>query len=311
MLEIDLSGVAPLRRAETRRRIQTIRDYLNITNPSSADRDLAANNLGIGSQQFMNLVRAWRQGSAAAIAKAGSQAGVARAPRRKGLPPSTRQAAEDALRALPASASHKEAIAAVRAMCDERGTRPPSDSMISYLRLAIRRSGAAGRGDPGLVIGRAIVNFPVFENDGMIIPEIVISASSEDGRIISAALLRPGEPAPGDFEKATIETSSMMDGPVTVGADDTAFSTSLPRVKIVSRFLASRQLAKTLGRGIDGIRLSYGPLASTDPTRTLRADVDQPLSWREATNALVAASTVHNAVRGAPPPHIVDAGSAL
>lgn len=307
MSEIDFSGVDPLRLAGTRRRIEVVRNYLSIKKPRATDREAAARTLGIGPQQFMNLVRAWRlQGSAAAIANAGAQAGGPRTPRKRGLPPLSRAAAEEALRDLPASATHKAAIAAVHALCEQRGTRPPSDSMISYLRLTVRRSGTAADGEPGIVIGRAIAGLPMLEVGAVTLPELVIVASTADGRVISSALLAPRDAAPADIAIAVGAENAALAGPVTIGVDDEALAATFPLAKVVSRFAAGRILAKAIGRGIDGVRLSYGPLASSDPKRLLRAKADEPLTREDALAALMTAMIAHNAARGAPPPHVDD-----
>lgn len=240
------------------------------------------------------------------MAKAGANAGEARRPRKRGLPLSTRAAAEDALRGLPASASHKAAIAAVHAMCERRRTRPPSDSMVSYLRLAVTRSGTVAGGDPGLVIGRAIAALPMLELGMMTLPEIVVTVSNADGSIIAAALLVPGEPAPAELATAAIGRDPPMRGPVAIGADDEALAATFPNAEIVSRFAAGRLLSRLIGRGVDRVRLSYGPLASTDPKRTLRAKADAALDRREALASLTAAIRAHNATRGAPDPIIID-----
>lgn len=308
MQDIDLSGVAPLRRAETLRRIQVIRDYLGIAEPTPNDRKTAAESLGIGTQQFTNLVRAWRlKGSAMAIAKAGAKAGAPRPPRKRGLPPSTRAAAEDALRRLPASAKHSEAIAAVQSLCRERGTRPPSDSMVSYLRLAVRQSGAAADGDPGIVIGRAVLALTMLDGDRLVLPELALAVSTRDGRVIVAAILDEGAAPPRRFQEAVSAYAASIEGPVNVGVDDEAICTGLPRPKVVSRFVAGRLLAKAIGRGINGLKLAYGPLASTDPTRPLRAKADAPLDRGEILDTLGMALSEHNTARDAPPPVLLDA----
>lgn len=307
MSEIDFSGVDPLRLTGTRRRIEVVRNYLSIKKPTAADREEAARMLGIGPQQFMNLVRAWRlQGSAVAIAKAGGQSGAPRPPRKRGLPQPTRAAAEEALRDLPASATHKAAIAAVHALCERRGTRPPSDSMISYLRLAVRRSGIAADGEPGVVIGRAIAGLPMMEVDATTLPELVIAASTADGRVIAAALLAPGDAAPGEIATAVSAETPALPGPLTIGADDKTLAAKFATARVVSRFAAGRLLAKAIGRGIDGVRLSYGPLASRDPKRLLRAKADEPLTIGDALAVLTTAMIAHNAARGAPPPRVDD-----
>lgn len=307
MTDIDLSGVAPLRRAETRRRIEVIRKYLGIAKPSATDREAAANDLGIGTQQFMNLVRAWSlNGSATAIAKAGANAGDSRPPRNRGLPPSSRAAAEEALRGLPVSASHKAAIAAVHAICELNGTRPPSDSMVSYLRLAVRRSGAVATEEPGVVIGRATAALPMIGLGDMTLPELVMAVSKADGSIISVALIRPGDPAPDGFAASARARDLARLGSVTIGADDETLAAAFPNAEIVSRFTASRLLARLIGRGIDRVRLTYGPLASTDPNRSLRAKADAPLDRREAIDTVIAALNAHNSARNAPEACVVD-----
>lgn len=297
--DIDLSRVSPLRRAEVSRRIETILDYLRLPTPSDADRAAAAGALGIGAQQFMNLVRAWvAHGEAVAIAKAGANAGAARSPRRRGLPPATRVAAEDALRKLPATASHKEAITAVRAACQRRRTRPPSDSMVSYLRLELRRTAGSADGPEGLLVGRAIAGMPVLGDSGLELPEVALAVDTRDGTVLAVAVVDHNAKSPSaHFENAVRAHAERRNGPVTIGTDDEGLATTLPGSRIVSRFKAGRLLARTVGRGIGGVRLTYGPLASTDPERQLRAKADAPLDLADAKAAIAAAVATHNATR--------------
>lgn len=296
--DIDLSRVAPLRRAEVRRRISVIRRYLDIVKPSEADRAAAANALGIGVQQFMNLVRAWAaHGEAVAIAKAGRNAGASRSPRRRGLPLATRTAAEGALRDLPRSASHKEAIAAVRAACQRHRTRPPSDSMVSYLRLELRRKSPPADGAAGLLIGRAIASLPVLTGTEMALPEVALAIDLSDGTVVAAAIVKSDGAPLRHFALSVAEAAAGKSGAVTVGADDQALAATLPGSQTVSRFAAGRQLAKAIGRGIGAVRLTYGPLASTDPRRQLRAQADAPLSMADAEAAITTAVTIHNSAR--------------
>lgn len=297
--EIDLSGVAPLRRPETRRRVEAIRAYLGIDEPNDADRAAAAAGIGLGVQQFLSLVRAWTvHGEAVAIAKAGANAGAARAVRRSGLPPATRAAAENALQALPPFATHKEAIAAVQAACRRRRTRPPSDSMVSYLRMNLRRAGETADGTPGLLIGRATAALPTVANGALALPEVALAVDGRSGAIVAAEFVdgTTGHP-PASFAAAVQKAATTATGPVTLGSDDDAIAGSLPNARTVSRFTAGRQLARAIGRTMGGIRLTYGPLASTDPKRALRAKADEPLDPREAANVLENAVADHNAAR--------------
>lgn len=294
--EIDLSGVAPLRRAETRRRIEAIRAYLNIPSPSRADRVVHAQSLGIGVQQFMLLVKAWLEhGEAVATGKAGANAGAARGVRRRGLPPETRAAAESALRALPTSASHREAIAAVQEACRSQQTRPPSNSMVSYLRMGLR---GTANGGPRLLVGRATASMPIIIGDALSLPEVALAVEERSGTIRAAAIIdcttgRPPEWFEGEVKRAVKE----VDGPVTIGIDDDVIVAAVPDPQVVSRFKAGRMLAKAIGRNVGGVRLTYGPLASRDPKRALRAKEDEPLDMAEAVTVLSAEVVAHNASR--------------
>lgn len=294
--DIDLSGVAPLRRAETRRRIGAIRAYLQIAEPSDADRAAAAASIGLGVQQFMSLVRAWTiHREATAIAKAGANAGAPRGVRRRGLPAATRAAAEQALRDLPASATHREAIAAVQAACRRRRTRPPSNSMISYLRMGLRRSGGSAKGKPGLLVGRATAALPIQTDGNLALPEIALAVDQASGAIVAAAIVDCANRPPARFVTAVRKAAAEMTGSMTLGSDDDAIAELLPTHRTVSRFTAGRLLAKTIGRRIGGVRLTFGPLASTDPNRAIRAKADEPLHPEEAAMVLQAGVDAHNA----------------
>jgi hypothetical protein len=169
--------------------------------------------------------------------------------------------------------------------------------MISYLRLAIRRREPTAGGEPGVVIGRAFAALPIVDQKGVILPEIVVAASCSDGRAIAAAIVDKSAAFPDEFKAAASVWAAAAPAPVTIGADDEALATLFNNPRIVSRFSASRLLAKALGRGIDGIRLSYGPLSSTDPKRVLRATADEPLEKHDAIVTLEAAVTAHNSAR--------------
>ena len=298
--EIDLSGVAPLRRAETRRRIEAIQAYLNIPSPSRADRAVHAQSLGIGTQQFMLLVKAWAaHGEAVAIGKAGANAGAARGVRRRGLPAATRAAAESALRALPTSASHREAIAAVQAACRRLKTRPPSNSMVSYLRMGLRGTADGG---PRLLVGRATALMPVITGDALALPEVALAVEERSGTIHAAAIIDCTTGCPPEWFEAEVKRAvKEVDGPVTIGIDDDVIVAAVPDRQVVSRFKAGRMLAKAIGRSVGGIRLTYGPLASRDPKRALRAKEDEPLDLAEAATVLSAEVAAHNATRASFP----------
>lgn len=57
--ELDMSGVTPARRAETLRRIDVIRRYLEIPSPSRADRLASAKAMDLTPERFTRVLRAW------------------------------------------------------------------------------------------------------------------------------------------------------------------------------------------------------------------------------------------------------------
>lgn len=61
MRGVDLSDVPPLLRAETRRRIRTIRQYLSPTKPKGHTAGYFANRLGMSEAKFRALVATWRK----------------------------------------------------------------------------------------------------------------------------------------------------------------------------------------------------------------------------------------------------------
>lgn len=303
----DLSGVDPLRQAEVMRRIEEVEAYLALPFPTPEDRTAAARRLGIGAPQFSNLVRAWQAGRGPeGLVSIGGKVRQARGPRPGGLPPETRAAAEEALSALPVTASHRGAIQAVRRLCAERGTRPPSDGMVAYMRMQILNRTASAPGPNALIGGRVIVALPVKVCERLLLPELLLALDLRDGAIRAAALDLGGGPSPSfRAELSRLDTSGIERIIETFEDADVWDALDAGCRDPQSRFSTGRMLAKVLGTGIGPVDLVYRPATSLAPERRLRASADEPLDLATLIAVLTAAMAEHNGRRDAPPPVLV------
>ena len=72
-----MTGVDPLRLGEVRRRVAVVKSYLALEEPTDAHRKDHAEQLGLSVNQFLALVRAWREhGRAVAMSGAGAAKGT-------------------------------------------------------------------------------------------------------------------------------------------------------------------------------------------------------------------------------------------
>lgn len=301
----DLTEVDPLRLAEVRRRIEVIEAYLAAGDHGPEARLEAARRVGVGPPQFMNLVRAWQAGrTPGALSSAGGRVSKPRGVRAGGLPPTTREAAEEALKRLPADASHKDAVAAVFRLCDRRRTRRPSTSMVAYLRKSIRQRIAARGGSTDIVVARAVAALPVEARDRLLLPELALAVRIGDGAVLAAGV-DLGDGMPAGFGRALTRLNA-GGATVTSGPDDAAAADAIlaARHRSVSRFSAGRLLAKALGGGIGSVALGYNPRSSLTPASLLQADADRPLTRLDAVDVLTTALAEHNSRRELAPPRL-------
>lgn len=304
MTEIDLTGVPPSQRVETRLRVIVIRDYLRIENPQFKDKAKAAAKLNIRIKQFNNLVKAWLlHGEAHAVAKASENPdGPFEAPLKAqnyNIPLTTKIATEDAIYALPVFATNQETIAAVHAMCELRDTPIPTIEMICYLQQIIMSYKICLR-EKGFIIGRLLVGHPTFENTALPLSEIALAANKSDGRIIAAELVRSADCVSKDFASA-VRAVVRKNQQVTIGLDDKVLRDSFIKSRIVSSHSASKILNKILGRHIYDFSLSYKTIASIPQNQDFLTQAYRPPDPQEI-EMLEAALKGHNARRKAPPP---------
>lgn len=187
--EIDLSGVSPARRAETLRRIQSIRRYLTIDDPGPLDLARAAEQLGMTTRHFQAVLRAWTiHRTASALPGAQSPS---RRPQRKNrrVGATIDSIITQSIEALGLSTTSVALTREISRRCVEAGLKPP-DKVTVYSRLMQARSDAGGQasGSPALAIDHVALNMAVEGPDGHQHPVLSMALALPSGRIVAHAL---------------------------------------------------------------------------------------------------------------------------
>jgi hypothetical protein len=303
MDELDLSGVDALRWPEVRRRVDVVRDFLKIAAPTEADQAASAGRLGLSVNQFMALVRAWRQHrSAAMIAGSGAHRGAARSPSRLSVQKEAREASWQVIDEIGADGSFAHIHREVQTRCANQKLSPPSRSTLWNMVMS-RRKGRRGA-DGGIVVGTCRVRLPM-EHDGAItLPPLTIAVRLGDGGIVAVAL------SVQDWSEF-LSAAALRGSPIRVD-EELLRSPTRPSEGIipVGGTVARSSLSRALGRGIDSVQLIYQPSRAVPAERLLKTKDDRPLSTRDMREVVVRAVARHNAARGAALATWVDSVSA-
>lgn len=305
MEKIDMDGVDPLRWAEVRRRAGVIRKYLAIGDADEAHRKEHAKLLGLSPNQFMALVRAWREheGSAARLAGSGAKRGAPRRRTRLAVPRESKTVAAAIIDEIGGSAPFVGINRRVAEECLAQGLTPPSRSTVWNMVMS-RRSTQAGPLE-GVVIGTCRVRLPVQAGTVVAMPSLTLAVRGEDGTVLAASMSEPDD-GWSDF------LSRLVASEEDVRIDET-LSPLLPgdghRSRPIAPTAARSALSRVLGRGIDRLRLVYVASKAIAPERLLTTREDRPLSAEDARAIVSDALTRHNGARQNPPPVWMDTGS--
>ena len=299
--DVDLTGVDPLRIEEVRRRVIAVKSYLRITEPTDQDRRRHAGELNLSVNQFLGLVRAWKEhGHAAAIAGAGAARGTPRSAGPRHLPTVSKDAAREVVAALGPDVPHVEAVQAVEARCASLGVKSPSKSTIWNMVMAARRDAAQKIHCNDIVVSRCHAKLPVAQDGVVVFPWIVLTVDASKGVVLAATM---------DEESAIEPTvaSALMRFPAgaRIVVDQgiaKQLESNLPPHVAVRPSAARTATAKALGRGFGTIELIYQLSRAIDPRRVLRSRMDAALKPADAWRVIFEQLTGHNAARGAPPP---------
>ncbi|KQN26046.1 hypothetical protein ASE86_07745 [Sphingomonas sp. Leaf33] len=298
----DLTGVAPLRLAEIRRRVEVVKSYLAIATPDDHARRTHALALGLSVNQFLALVRAWREhGRAEAISGAGASRGTPRPTGPRNLPTESKSAAREVVAGLGADVSHVDAVAAVEARCHALGVKAPSRSTVWNMIMAARRDARGVEGEDGLVVSRCHAKLPVERHGAVTFPSLLLVVDSGDGSVLAAAM-EDDDMAVGIVSDVIRAESRgrrvLIDMDIARNSDIGV----LADVRCVRPSAARTATAKALGRGFGSIELIYQISRAVRPEKTLRSRKDRPLQPGDARDVIFGQLSAHNAARGAQPP---------
>src|SRR5215213_2570299 len=162
MEDLDLSEIDPLKWAEVRRRASAVKRYLAIPKPTAADKEHYGALLGLGAQQFSNLVKAWLAHSQA-IALSPGEGKAHRASRSKagGVPPVARRAARETINEMGSATPLSKLMDAIQRRCADLSVSPPSRGTVWLLVVEARGQPAGLEQGNSTIVGRAFMRLPV------------------------------------------------------------------------------------------------------------------------------------------------------
>lgn len=298
MEDLDLSEIDPLKWAEVRRRAYAVKRFLAIPKPSAADREHYAGLLGLGGQQFSNLVKAWLAHSEAPALSPG-EGKAHRVSRSKagGVSPIARSAAKEIISEMGPETTLSILMDAIRRQCADLGVPPPSRGTVWLLVVEARGQPNAIEEATSIIVGRAFMRLPVKVGKRVDFPEVLIAAEAPTGRVIEASLARNfNDPKIGDIA-AAISRRKRTTLPIYIDEEDeAALRLQLGNVaptETVTRTRAARLLAEALGRNLGRIELAYKP-PRVRPATVMQSGRDRPLSMADAQLALQIACERHN-----------------
>lgn len=209
-MDIDLSGVDPVHWAETRRRVEILRQWCAVPRHTKADGEAAAARMGVSAKHFARLVTAWRKhGDAVRISGHPARRGDRRMFRT--LSDSTVEAVTTAIERLGPRARSGDIEREAARLCALADVPPPSTGMFHNLLMRARQlaPGSPTRGDsdgtspPALrgrdgerdegrrvLIGRVSIRLPIQCGDDVHFePDLLLAVRADGSAIIGHRLV--------------------------------------------------------------------------------------------------------------------------
>lgn len=295
MKNLDLSGVAPLRWAETRARVATIESFIAIEYPTEAERLEHASRLGLGKTQFLGLVRAWKA-HGTAVSLAGTVRERASRHHWRSISERRERIMAETLDRLGPDVKLVQATKAIEDAFGAEGLVSPSRQTIWRRLMAVRavRGSASGAGD--VIVAKCFLELPTLVDAETILPSLVLAADAVDGMILAWAI---------GFDQVDINAindvlRTMEPGTVVTAEDRLGIaSVDLPgQLQITTHGTARRILARVIGKRLGQLGLRYGA-GGKCADRLLTAKSDQALSIGDAAIVIDEAIREHNLRRAA------------
>jgi hypothetical protein len=319
MDDVDMSGVSPERRAEVRRRIGVVREYLAIDNPTRDDDTNYAALMGLHPAGFLRLVRIWREtGKASALP--GAQ--IPRTKRGGGSEKRIRTTAE--VRSVVAQVMqefgdqakpvviHRE----VTARCEQLGLPAPTLTTIVASTMRSRRSpkpsDVVNNDDPHVIVDHSALYLPVIADADNIQIPVLTTVCDSRGYIYSHELSLTA-PSPQVTARALLKSLHDTEDPVpllmnrdfTQGWNKLVGFLVFAGIDLRGRSAApvpsGRTLRSLYGDAIGDIKLR--PSYTSRPTEGRVPPVrmpSRPLTLDDARDAVDAVISAENQRRGLP-----------
>lgn len=301
MRDPDLSGIDPMRRAEARRRIAILDDYLAIQNPAHSQTEAAARKMGVKLSRFYEIVQRWRIRRDPALVGVGRRG--YKASRSDGLTDIVKAIIQDAIEHLGADVPHLDIVREVSKRCADAGQNAPSIGAIwTYVMDSRSVRPLESPIDADLVIGRVGVKVPISAGDALHYPEVAIAAFIPTKEIVGVHIAcEPGVRANVALCLASAYARLHKDAeaPVLI-IDDVELSAVIPvhlarfgseprRKNGSPRAMFSRMFGRTLG----GARIFYRAQRSS-PAKLTAARSASPLERQDAVAMILEAIVQHN-----------------
>lgn len=313
---VDLTGVHPVRRAETLRRIAVVKSFVALGRSTRADAEHHAGLLGIGYNQFFLLVRAWLEhGRASALPGAKKRLRLVHEHQLRRLDPAIERIVSDVIEETGAFARLTRVLSAVRERCEKEGLAPPTGKAVRPRLEEARRTATVANADGGtIVIGRALTDVPVLVREGVMEPALLVLAIHvETRRVLAWEVGSPSSPPPADGVLIRTLKSGSMAAPRNL------------RISLPADFERDRLMVAVRAAGLEGVTwlsgtapprdnpsallgASLGDVRVREPTtrgswkltHALKARTSSVLSPEDAAPAIAAAVDRHNASLGDP-----------
>jgi len=199
--KVDLTGVHPVRRAETLRRIAVIKSFIALGRSTRADADHHAALLGIGYNHFFVLLRAWLEhGRASALPGAKKRLRLVHEHQLRRLDPAIERIVSEIIEEDGAFCRLTRILDAIRERCRMGGLAPPTGKAVRPRLEEARRTATVPNADGRtIVIGRALTDVPVLVREGLMEPALlVVSIHVQTRRVLAWEVGSPSNPPPAD-----------------------------------------------------------------------------------------------------------------
>lgn len=295
MDSVTMKGVAPTRWNEIRKRVGVLQRFSKIEKPSATHLQEAADELGLSANQFKRLMRSWRIHRDPTMLNGAGAPESKRAHRKDGLDKSVLGIIKAAISLHGAHEPLTVIAATVRAECERRMLKLPSNGAVwKAVQAARRTAGPVMGGDQEILIGRVWADLPVAvgrDDESLQRPELLMALQLPERRIIGWACdLRTKSPP----LLSDIPDLATNGDPLTVTRLDIGFPEHFEMAMDVNiSDDANARFARMIGPSVGNIALGFR-LPRTNAARLLTNTLDAPLTPEDALLAIEYAVEAHN-----------------